>query len=154
MPRVACRTLRALGSEMTALAVDSIDALRDRIVDAGNRRVGLRVIGAGTWLDAGRPVRSSETISTKELTGITEYVPGDLTLTARAGTTLTEIRDATAEHGQWLAMDPPGSPDGTIGATVSSDARTTRLTIFNEIITFEPGSPFFKVALCTHTPKE
>ena len=115
---------------MTALAVDSVDALRDRIVDAGNRRVGLRVIGAGTWLDAGRPVRSTETISTKELTGITEYVPGDLTLTARAGTTLTEIRDATAEHGQWLAMDPPGSPDSTIGATVATSSAGPLRTYF------------------------
>ena len=115
---------------MTALAVDSVDALRDRIVDAGNRRVGLRVVGSGTWLDAGRPVRSSETISTKELTGITEYVPGDLTLTARAGTTLTEIREATREHGQWLAMDPPGSPDSTIGATVATSSAGPLRTYF------------------------
>jgi glycolate oxidase FAD binding subunit len=107
---------------MTAVAVDSVDALRDRIVDASNRRVGLRVVGSGTWLDAGRPVRSTEIISTKELAGIAEYVPGDLTLTARAGTTLAEIREATSEHGQWLAMDPPGSPDSTIGATVATSS--------------------------------
>lgn len=115
---------------MTAAAVDSVDALRDRIVDAGNRRVGLRVVGAGTWLDAGRPVRSSETISMKELTGITEYVPGDLTLTARAGTTLAEIREATAEHGQWLAMDPPGSTKSTIGATVATSSAGPLRTYF------------------------
>src|SRR5262249_31277521 len=100
---------------MTAVAVDSVDAVRDRIADAASRRVGLRVVGSGTWLDAGRPVRAFETISTKELTGVTEYVPGDLTLSARAGTTLAEIREATREHGQWLAMDPPGSANGTIG---------------------------------------
>jgi glycolate oxidase FAD binding subunit len=120
----------ALGSKMTAVAVDSVDAVRDRIVDAGHRRIGLRVVGSGTWLDAGRPVRSTETISTRELTGITEYVPGDLTLSARAGTTLAEIRDATREHGQWLAMDPPGSSEGTIGATVATSSAGPLRTYF------------------------
>jgi glycolate oxidase FAD binding subunit len=115
---------------MTTVAVDSVDALRERIVDAGNRHVGLRVVGSGTWLDAGRPVRSTETISTKELTGITEYVPGDLTLSARAGTTLAEIREATGEHGQWLAMDPPGSANATIGATVATSSAGPLRTYF------------------------
>jgi glycolate oxidase FAD binding subunit len=127
---MARRAGGARGSEMTAVAVDSVDALRDRIVDAGHRRVGLRVVGSGTWLDAGRPVRWTETISTKELTGITEYVPGDLTLTARAGTPLADIREATREHGQWLAMDPPGSPDSTIGATVATSSAGPLRTYF------------------------
>jgi glycolate oxidase FAD binding subunit len=115
---------------MTAVAVDSVDAVRERIVDAANRRVGLRIVGSGTWLDAGRHVRASETVSTKELTGITEYVPGDLTLTARAGTTLAEIREATRVHGQWLAIDPPGGPDGTIGATVATGSAGPLRTYF------------------------
>ena len=37
---------------------------------------------------------------------ITEYVPGDLTLTARAGTSLAELHAATRAHGQRLALDP------------------------------------------------
>jgi N-acetylmuramoyl-L-alanine amidase len=32
-----------------------------------------------------------------------------------------------------------------LGGRIDSDARTTRLTINNELIIFEPGSPFFKV---------
>ncbi len=127
---MARRARGARGSEMTAVAVDSVDALRDRIVDAATRRIGLRVVGSGTWLDAGRPVRSTETVSTRELTGITAYVPGDLTLTARAGTTLSDIRDATREHGQWLAMDPPGSRDSTIGATVATSSAGPLRTYF------------------------
>ena len=54
------------------------------------------------------------------MSGITEYMPGDLTLTARAGTTLGEIHDATRAHGQWLALDPFGSDEGTIGATIAT----------------------------------
>jgi len=105
---------------MTAVAVDSVAELRDVVIDASKRGARLRITGRGGWLDAGRPVRATETLSTRELSGITEYVPGDLTLTARAGTTLREIRDATKVHGQWLALDPAGTDDGTLGATIST----------------------------------
>jgi glycolate oxidase FAD binding subunit len=92
----------------------------EQVRDAASRGAALRVMGRGTWLDAGRPVTTSETLSTRELSGIVDYVPGDLTITARAGTTFAEIRDATAPHNQWLALDPHGSDDGTIGATVAT----------------------------------
>jgi glycolate oxidase FAD binding subunit len=123
-------TFGARGAGVTTAAADLVSVVRDRIVDAAQRGVGLRVVGRGAWLDAGRPVRSSETISTGALTGITEYVPGDLTLTARAGTTLGEIRAATAEHGQWLALDPHGSDNGTIGATVATGSAGPLFTYF------------------------
>jgi glycolate oxidase FAD binding subunit len=47
-------------------------------------------------------------------------VPGDLTLTVRAGTSLSEIERVTREHDQWLPLDPYGSNDGTIGATIAT----------------------------------
>jgi glycolate oxidase FAD binding subunit len=105
---------------MTVVAVDSVGAVRDSIREAASRGLGLRVVGRGTWLDAGRPVRAAGSLSTRELAGIVDYVPGDLTLTARAGTALGEIRAATAAHNQWLALDPLGRDDGSIGATVAT----------------------------------
>ncbi len=115
---------------MTAVAIESVAAARERILDAANRGVGLRIAGSGTWLDAGRAVAASETISTRELAGIVEYVPGDLTLTARGGTTLADVRDATSAHGQWRALDPPGSSDGTLGAVVSTASSGPLRTYF------------------------
>ena len=50
------------------------------------------------------------------------YEPGDFTLTARAGTTLTELANATLPHRQFLALDPYGSATGTLGATVATAA--------------------------------
>ena len=47
-------------------------------------------------------------------------MPGDLTLTARAGTTLAEIERATAAERQLLALDPYGTARGTIGATIAT----------------------------------
>lgn len=106
---------------MTTSAVAAgVVELRDRIRDAAASSTPLRIVGRSTWLDAGRPADAIETISTRELSGIVAYVPGDLTLTARAGTTLAEVRDATAEHNQWLALDPHGVDDGTIGATAAT----------------------------------
>jgi glycolate oxidase FAD binding subunit len=49
-----------------------------------------------------------------------EYTPGDLTLTARAGTTLAEIDRVTRAERQWLAIDPFGGAGATIGATVAT----------------------------------
>jgi glycolate oxidase FAD binding subunit len=96
------------------------DAIRDAAGDTGGVARGLRVVGAGTWIDAGRPVAAEHRISTCTLRGVVEYEPGDLTLTARAGTTLAEIAETTAPERQWLALDPAGSPAGTIGATVAT----------------------------------
>ena len=80
----------------------------------------LRIAGRGTWLDAGRPVSAGRTVSLADDRGVVSYVPGDLTLTVRAGTPLSEISSVTAEHNQWLPLDPYGSDDGTIGATMAT----------------------------------
>ena len=80
----------------------------------------LRIAGHGTWLDAGRPVSAGRTVSLADDRGVVSYVPGDLTLTVRAGTPLSEISGITAEHNQWLPLDPYGSDDGTIGATMAT----------------------------------
>jgi glycolate oxidase FAD binding subunit len=115
---------------MIAVAADPVASLRERVVDAAQRGVSLRISGRGTWLDAGRPVRATEALSARELTGVTEYVPGDLTLTAHAGTTLGEIRETTGAHGQWLALDPPGSDGGTLGATIATASAGPLRTYF------------------------
>lgn len=80
----------------------------------------VRIVGHRTWLDAGRPVQAERTLDVRELSGVIEYVPGDLVMTVAAGTTLATIAAATREHGQWLALDPFGSDDGSIGATIAT----------------------------------
>ena len=80
----------------------------------------LRIRGAGEWTDAGQPVRAHESLSLADDRGIVEYVPGDLTMTARAGTTLADLGAATRAEGQWLPLEPWGGDGGTLGATVST----------------------------------
>lgn len=92
----------------------------DAIRDARSSGTALRLAGAGSWMDAGRAVQASRLLSLHGLRGIVEYVPGDLTLTALAGTTLAELDAATAAEGQWAPLDPYGSPEGTLGATIAT----------------------------------
>lgn len=98
----------------------STEAVVAAIKESGKTRTPLRISGRSTWLDAGRPVLANKTLSLGGDTGVVSYVPGDLTLTVRAGTPLSEIDRVTREHDQWLPLDPYGSPDGTIGATVAT----------------------------------
>ena len=110
---------------MTATASEhvscrSVDEVVDAVRSARADRTPLRITSGGTWLSAGYPVPAERTLGLAELRGITEYVPGDLTLTAHAGTTLEELESATAQHRQWLALDPFGDPRGTLGATLAT----------------------------------
>jgi glycolate oxidase FAD binding subunit len=105
---------------MSASLATGTAEIGDRIRDARARREPLRIVGRGTWLDAGQPCTATTRLDVAGLSGITRYEPGDFVLTARAGTTLGEIASATAEFGQWVTLDPPGGNDGTIGAVIAT----------------------------------
>src|SRR5438445_13225741 len=101
---------RPMSTERLAAAIrDSVAASRS-----------LRISGRGMWLDAGRPVRADATLSLKDDSGVVSYVPGDLTLTVRAGTPLAEIADATRDRDQRLPLAPYGSTHGRIAANPES----------------------------------
>lgn len=91
-----------------------------RIRDAWRSNRSLRIVGGGNWLAAGRPVSAPDTLSIADDRGIVEYVPGDLTLTARAGTALSDLVAAVKAHEQWLPLDPWGGDGGSLGATLST----------------------------------
>jgi glycolate oxidase FAD binding subunit len=103
--RIPCLTLE-----------DVVDAVRAARTD----HAPLRITSGTTWLGAGHPVAADRTLDLSGLSGVTEYIPGDLTLTARAGTTLGDLEQVTAEHRQWLPLDPFGDPRGTLGATLAT----------------------------------
>lgn len=80
----------------------------------------LRIVGAGRWLDVGAPVDATDEITTTAMTGITAYLPADLTLSCGAGTTLAELEAATRAHDQWCPLFPWGDDLGTVGATAAT----------------------------------
>ncbi len=94
--------------------------IAERVRDAAARGTRLRIVGRGAWLAANRPVRADAELPVAGCHGVCEYVPGDFTLTARGGTPLAEIARLTRAQGQWLALDPYGDDQGSIGATVAT----------------------------------
>lgn len=106
-----------------ASAVRGFAALvMDEVQRARADKAPLRIVGGGTWLDAGRPVRSDRALELRSLVppAVVHYEPGDLTLTVSSTMTLAEIDRLVRAEGQWLALDPAGSASGTIGATVAT----------------------------------
>jgi glycolate oxidase FAD binding subunit len=108
----------------------STDGIVAVVRESVARRTPLRIVSGGSWLSAGRPVAASKRLSLRDDSGVVSYVPGDLTLTMRAGTTLADIERITGEHDQWLPLDPFGSDNGTIGATVATASSGPLATSF------------------------
>lgn len=98
----------------------SVDDVRTVMLDAISRDEPMHILGADTWHNAGAPIHATRIVSLAAVSGIVAYVPGDLTITALAGTTLAELAHVTAAHGQWIGLDPAGARGGTIGATVAT----------------------------------
>jgi glycolate oxidase FAD binding subunit len=73
---------------------------------------------SGTTVSIGRE-GGDVVLSTARLDRLVEHEAGDLTCTVEAGIRLSELRRLLAEHGQMLALDPPGDP--TIGACIASN---------------------------------
>lgn len=91
----------------------------------------LRIVGGGTR-DIGALVQG-DVLSMAEVSGITLYEPGALTLVARAGTPVADIEAALASEGQRLAFEPmdhrgllgtQGTP--TIGGIVAANVSGPR----------------------------
>jgi len=99
---------------------DFIQQTCDAVKSAADGGAALRVTGGGTRWFYGREI-GGEVLSTTGYTGIVDYEPTELVMTARCGTTVEEIEAALAEHGQMLPFEPPRfAPGGTIGGAIAS----------------------------------
>ena len=78
----------------------------------------IRIEGRGTWLLPDAPADLVLTLRAMDQMG--QMNPADLVATAPAGATLETIRRHLAEDGMWLAIDPPGRPDRTLGSIVAT----------------------------------
>ena len=89
---------------------------------ASQRPVYIRGGGTKAFYGEPQPDASHATIlDVTPFTGIVNYEPSELVLTARAGTPLAEIEDTLASNRQMLAFEPPRfGASSTIGGCVSS----------------------------------
>jgi FAD/FMN-containing dehydrogenase len=78
----------------------------------------LRLEGRGSWLAPDAPADFA--LSTRGIDRMVRVSPDDLIATVQAGMQLDVLRAALQTHRLWLALDPPGRPDRTIGSVVAT----------------------------------
>ena len=105
----------------------SLNEIRERVVAANNAGTRLRLRGAGTKDFYGETIEG-EVLDLRGHTGIVEYEPSELVITARCGTPVAEVEDTLAAQGQFLPFEPPafgGRPTlgGAIAAGLSGPRR-------------------------------
>ncbi|UGQ47122.1 glycolate oxidase subunit GlcE [Massilia endophytica] len=97
-----------------------IEQFRDRILTAHAARSPLRLRGGGTKDWYGQRLQG-EVLDTRAYSGVVDYEPTELVITARCGTPLAEIETLLAERRQMLAFEPPRfGPASTIGGVVAA----------------------------------
>ncbi len=103
---------------------DQKDRLVEAVAEAYAERLSLQIVGSGSKVFLTEPTTSdtqARLLSLAEHRGVTEYVPEELVVTARSGTTLKELEQQLARAGQMLPFEPPRfAGAGTLGGAVAS----------------------------------
>ena len=66
----------------------------------------LALCGGNTRAGFGNLTETAETVSSRALTGIVDYDPAEMVMTARSGTPVAEVEAALAANRQMLAFEP------------------------------------------------
>src|SRR5437762_620917 len=92
---------------MVKFAPSDLSELRDAVAEALAAEEPVEVVGGGSKRGIGRPMQTAHTLDLSRLSGIREYTPSELVLTAGAATPLAEIERTLDDAGQMLAFEPP-----------------------------------------------
>jgi glycolate oxidase FAD binding subunit len=100
--------------------MQSIEQFQQRVRAAAADRTPLRIRGSGSKDWYGQRLEG-EILDTRGYTGIVDYEPTELVITARCGTPLAEIEAVLAERNQMLAFEPPHFGEGaTLGGAIAA----------------------------------
>ena len=110
----------------------AIDSFREQILNAAKSKTPLSIEGGGTKSWYGNPNQYAK-LNTHTYSGILEYQPEELVITACAGTPLKEIEAALKEKNQVLAFEPPqfGGQATFGGAIAAGLAGPGRISVGN-----------------------
>jgi glycolate oxidase FAD binding subunit len=98
----------------------NIDLFQEQILAAVKNKTPLSIEGGGTKSWYGN-ANSYAKLDTRTYSGILEYQPEELVITACAGTPLKEIEAALADKNQMLAFEPPHFGEGaTFGGAIAA----------------------------------
>jgi glycolate oxidase FAD binding subunit len=101
----------------------SVEELVEVVRVTARDKLALAAIGSGTTLGLGNPPsRYDVAVRMRRLNRIVDYAPEDQVVVVEAGATLGELQSVLREHGQRLAIDPPGGDAMTIGGMIATNA--------------------------------
>jgi glycolate oxidase FAD binding subunit len=111
---------------MTRFVPADIEELRDAVAGALAAEEPVEIVGGGSKRALGRPLQTPHLLDLSRLSGVRDYVPSELVLTAGAATPMAEIERTLTEHGQMLAFEPPdwrtllgGEGEPTLGGVLA-----------------------------------
>ena len=94
--------------------------LQQQVEEANETAQPLSIQGGGSKSFYGREL-SGKPLHTSIHSGIVDYSPTELVLTAKAGTPLKEIQDLLSENGQMLGFEPPSfTNSATLGGVIAT----------------------------------
>jgi glycolate oxidase FAD binding subunit len=100
--------------------MQAIEQFKEQVRAAAADKGALRIRGGGTKDWYGQRL-DGDILDTRSYTGIVDYEPTELVITARCGTPLAEIEAVLAEHNQMLAFEPPHFGEGaTLGGAIAA----------------------------------
>jgi glycolate oxidase FAD binding subunit len=110
----------------------AINAFREQILTAAKNQTPISIEGGGTKSWYGNPNHYAK-LDTRTYSGILEYQPEELVITARAGTPLKEIEAVLKVKNQVLAFEPPHfGENATFGGAIAAGlAGPGRMTVGN-----------------------
>ena len=121
--------------------MDDSERLLAAVAECRRRKSSLAIVGHGSKARFRAP--TAETVlSTREHSGIVDYRPEELVVTALAGTPIAELAGALAAEGQLLPFDPPqygggGTLGGAIASGLSGPARPWRGSVRDAVLGVE-----------------
>ena len=105
----------------------TVAALCDLVARTRAAGHGLYPVGGRTTLDIGLPpAKPGVACDTTALAGVIDYPARDMTITARAGTTVAALQAELAREGQWLPVDVASPEKATLGGAVAVNASGPR----------------------------
>ena len=78
----------------------------------------VRIEGQGSWMPPDAP--SDLALSTRGLSRVVDVAPADLVATVEAGVEIGVLQRELEARGAWLALDPPGRAERSIGSIVAT----------------------------------
>jgi len=108
--------------------------LQDAIKYCYKKDLPIEIVGTRTKNEIGKKLQCAKILDMSNISGIIEYKPEELYITAKAGTPIKVIQDELKKNNQHLAFEPinfseifkKDSNEGTIGGTLSCNFSGSR----------------------------